>query len=542
MKAAIYSRKSKFTGKGESIQNQIEICKEYANTHFNIDQFIIYEDEGFSGGNVDRPEYQRMINEAKKKKFDILICYRLDRISRNIANFSDIIEILQDNDISFVSVREQFDTSTPMGRAMMYIASVFAQLERETTAERIRDNMLELAKTGRWLGGITPTGFVSKPVTSNIGGKETNYYKLSPVEDELKIVKLIFDKYLKFKSINKVETYCIQNDIKTKNGIDYTRFSLRTMLSNPVYVIADKRLYDYYISNDYNVFASESDFNGVNGVMAYNKTMQKKNKSNKQRDVSDWIIAVGAHKGIIPSEKWIAVQNLLSQNASKSYRKVKNTNSLLSGLLRCANCGSYMRPKYGRVKKNGEKAFYYICELKEKSKKQKCDIQNANGNNLDKMLIDELKKMSSNSSNLFGKINNDKMNIETALSNIHSEIEMLKTNIKNNENSISNLVDSLSQGQNTAASKYIIKQIDNLDKQTASLKERLHTLTQKANDNDLKGQGLDVMKNMLETFPEVIDKMNPTEKRNYIRNFVDRITWDGEYTDVILFGADAGKK
>ncbi|WP_342455538.1 recombinase family protein [Caloramator sp. Dgby_cultured_2] len=150
--AAIYSRKSKFTGKGESIDNQISICKEYLE-RMGITEYLIYEDEGFSGKNIKRPEFQRMLKDAKAKKFDVLICYRLDRVSRNIADFAHLIELLSKLGIEFISVSEQFDTSTPMGRAMMYIASVFAQLERETIAERIKDNMLELAKSGRWLGG-----------------------------------------------------------------------------------------------------------------------------------------------------------------------------------------------------------------------------------------------------------------------------------------------------------------------------------------------------------------------------------------------------
>ncbi|WP_373845456.1 recombinase family protein, partial [Clostridium sp.] len=143
MKAAIYSRKSKFTSKGESIGNQIEMCKEYCTKNFDGKiEFIIYEDEGFSGGNIDRPQFQKMILDAKGGKFDSLVCYRLDRISRNVADFSATLELLEQHNISFVSIKEQFDTSTPMGKAMVYIASVFAQLERETIAERVRDNML----------------------------------------------------------------------------------------------------------------------------------------------------------------------------------------------------------------------------------------------------------------------------------------------------------------------------------------------------------------------------------------------------------------
>lgn len=105
-----------------------------------------------------------MMRAAEAGRFRMLIVYRLDRISRSIGDFTALIERLAQLNVAFVSIREQFDTSTPMGRAMMYIASVFSQLERETIAERIRDNLRELAKTGRWLGGITPTGFSSEAV------------------------------------------------------------------------------------------------------------------------------------------------------------------------------------------------------------------------------------------------------------------------------------------------------------------------------------------------------------------------------------------
>ena len=161
---AIYSRKSRFTGKGESVGNQVELCRAYIRTAFGdrcADGAVVFEDEGFSGGNLNRPGFQKMMQAARQRQFRAVVVYRLDRISRSISDFSALIQELGRLQIDFVSIRESFDTSSPMGRAMMYIASVFSQLERETIAERIRDNMHELAKTGRWLGGTTPTGYTS---------------------------------------------------------------------------------------------------------------------------------------------------------------------------------------------------------------------------------------------------------------------------------------------------------------------------------------------------------------------------------------------
>ena len=166
IRIAIYSRKSKYSDKGDSVGNQVEIAMKYIEQHYPSDEYevetVIFEDDGFSGGNIDRPKFKEFLIEENRKPFNILICYRLDRISRNIADFSTLMNHISELGTSFVSIKEQFDTKTPMGRAMMYIASVFAQLEREVIAERIRDNMIELAKTGRWLGGTTPTGYNSK--------------------------------------------------------------------------------------------------------------------------------------------------------------------------------------------------------------------------------------------------------------------------------------------------------------------------------------------------------------------------------------------
>lgn len=193
---AIYSRKSRFTGKGESIGNQVELCRAYIRTAFGeayAAEAAVFEDEGFSGGNLNRPDFKKMMKAAREHRFRAVVVYRLDRVSRNISDFSALIQELGRLGIDFVSIRESFDTSSPMGRAMMYIASVFSQLERETIAERIRDNMHELAKTGRWLGGTTPTGYTSEAVkTVSVDGKSRRACRLKLIPGEADIVRTIY--------------------------------------------------------------------------------------------------------------------------------------------------------------------------------------------------------------------------------------------------------------------------------------------------------------------------------------------------------------
>ena len=159
MNIAIYSRKSKFTGKGDSIDNQIELCREYVRFHFpdaSSSDIVTFEDEGFSGKTLDRPQFQKLMRMQESNPFDALVVYRLDRVSRNVGDFAKLIEKLNRSGTAFVSVKEQFDTSTSMGRAMMNVSAVFAQLERETIAERVRDNMYLMAKDSCWTGGTTP--------------------------------------------------------------------------------------------------------------------------------------------------------------------------------------------------------------------------------------------------------------------------------------------------------------------------------------------------------------------------------------------------
>jgi site-specific DNA recombinase len=189
-----------------------------------------------------------MMEAVRKRKFKAIVVYRLDRISRNITDFAGLVDELTKLDVSFVSIREQFDTSTPMGRAMMFIISVFSQLERETIAERIRDNMHELAKTGRWLGGNAPTGFRSEPVSKvTVDGKNRKSFKLVPIPDEAEIPKLIFDLYTEFDSLTAVEAELFRQRIKTKCGKDFTRFAIKNILQNPVYMVADGGAYQYFV-------------------------------------------------------------------------------------------------------------------------------------------------------------------------------------------------------------------------------------------------------------------------------------------------------
>lgn len=527
MKVAIYSRKSRVTGKGESIKNQVEMCKEYIEKHFDVDEFIVYEDEGYSGGNSDRPKYKKMLMDAKDKKFSILICYRLDRISRNISDFSETIEMLKSLDISFISLREQFDTSTPMGRAMMYIASVFAQLERETIAERIKDNMLSLARTGRWLGGNPPTGYTSKSIRyydSELNKK--TMYRLKEIPTEITVVKQIFNKYLEFKSLNQVESFALRENIKTCRGNSFDITGLRAILTNMVYVKADKTMFDYCKSLDMDIASSISEFDGIHGLMVYNKTLIRKGRANKLRPTSEWIVAVGKHKGIISSSDFLSVQETIKDNKSKAPRITKNNISILSPLLRCENCKSNLRTIYGSRRKDNTRLHYYKCILKEKSRSKLCNSLNLNGRVADRLVLDEIKNLHFSYNELNSLFKQTREDIIFLNSSNGRNALNIKRDIENYLSQIKKLTRSLSLTTDEKSSKYIIREIEKLDGKIDESNEELDDILKKSNLNKQENLHIEFLENLILDFNSNIDKLKNTEKSYILNVLIDYIVWD----------------
>lgn len=530
-KAAIYSRKSIFTGKGESIENQIEMCKDYYLRHYGSDvDFIIYEDEGFSGGNTKRPKFQEMLSDIKLKKFDTLICYRLDRISRNVADFSSTLELLQDNNIDFISIKEQFDTSTPMGRAMVYISSVFAQLERETIAERVRDNMLQLAKTGRWLGGQEPFGFKSEKITYiDENFNERSLMKLSPVKDELEVVKLIFDKYLETNSITQVTNYLQDNLYTGKNGGDWGTTQVKKILSSAIYVISTEETHNYLKSLGINVYGEP---NG-NGYLSYNKTR----KMIFDRDITEWIYAVAKHKGVIDSKTWLTVQSILEKNKHKKIKRTAtgtNNTALLTGILKCSKCGSNMIIKQGHKSKTeeGKRYDYYVCSKKDNSRGRKCDNKNVRADRLDSIVLRELKNYNKD---YLEESLIEILNTATDNSNNINKINKLNLEISEKETSISNLVKQLSSAPNEIVANYIMEEINKLSNDISEAKKLLEKLKEnketKKNDID----NLNLILDMLNTFNGTFDFIEDIpQKRLMLQTLLSSAIWDGENYEVKL--------
>lgn len=543
-KTAIYTRKSKFTGKGESIESQIDLCKTYLKLHFpdvKDEDIKVFEDEGYSGGNTNRPKFQEMLKECKQNNICRIVCYKLDRISRSIADFIKLTEELELHKVDFVSINDKYDTHTPTGKAMLSMTMVFAQLERDTIAERIRDNMLYLARDGRWLGGNTPTGYRSTETIGSItlDGRKRKARMLELVDDEAKIVKLIYSKFLEFKSLTKTETYMIQNDILTKKGKLFNRFAIKNILKNPVYLIADEQAWNYFNALDVELYSDKEKFDGIHGMMIYNKTKQQTGKANEINDISEWIIAVGKHKGIIDGSEWVEVQKLLNQNKSKSYRKPRSNVALLSGLLYCGNCGSFMRPKLTqRRNPDGELIYDYLCELKEKSKSLKCDMKRPNGNEIDKLVCEEIKKVTSDGSDFMKHLKQNFKNMNYNSVSYQEKLKNLRNSKNKYENQIKNLVKTLAENEDSSASTYIINQVNELDTKIKEIEKQINENLELANNISSSEQDFEILTELFSNAAKGIDEMSVEQKRNALRSIIYKVIWDGENAHILYFGEE----
>src|SRR5215510_13017364 len=193
-----------------------------------------YDDGGFSGGNTDRPALQRLLEDVRAGKIDIIVVYKVDRLTRSLADFAKLVELFDQHSVSFVSVTQQFNTTTSMGRLTLNVLLSFAQFEREVTSDRIRDKIAASKCKGLWVGGIVPLGYVTRD------------RKIGVVEEEAERVRTIFRRYLELGSLNLLMADLRERGIVTKvrllktgrtvGGIPFTRGPLAHFLHNRFYV------------------------------------------------------------------------------------------------------------------------------------------------------------------------------------------------------------------------------------------------------------------------------------------------------------------
>lgn len=307
VRCAIYTRKSSEEGLEQnfnSLDAQREACEAYIKSQMHEGWFLLdkqYNDGGFSGGTMERPAFKELLKDIENDKIDIVVVYKVDRLTRSLMDFSKIIDVFDRHETSFVSITQQFNTTTSMGRLTLNILLSFAQFEREVTGERIRDKIAASKKKGMWMGGKVPLGYL----------KEDK--KLVVHNEDAQKVQMLFDKYLELKSVPKLMHYLKENKIKTKTDKYFSKGQLYHLLANKIYI----------------------------------------GKITHKDKVYD-----GEHDAIICDETFEKVQKLLYENKVDKTCGVKSSsNSLLAGLI-YDDLGNKMTPSHSNS--HGRRYRYYI--------------------------------------------------------------------------------------------------------------------------------------------------------------------------------------
>lgn len=434
-----------------SIEQQIEVCQYEARGEV----FKTYVDRGYSGKNTNRPRFAQMMNDIRDRFIHTVIVYKLDRISRSILDFSNMMEIFGKYKVKFISATEKFDTSSPMGNAMLNICIVFAQLERETIQKRVADAYYSRSQKSFYMGGPVPYGF--RKVPTIIDGIHTSMYE--PVSEEAEVVRLIYEMYSQPNTsygdiINELNELGIK-----KRGKNWARPRIRDILVNPIYVRADLDVYNFFINNGAAVTNAPADFIGENGCYSYKSRSEKKKNS---AAVEGNQIVLAPHRGIVESSLWLKCrEKCMSKKQMIPSQKAKN--SWLCGKIKCGECG------YALIAKRFDKRRhrYLLCSNKLNSKAC-CGAGTLYTDEVERLVYSEMKKKLSQFQKLSRSEryvpNSEQTELEIGLAEIGKEINSLLEKVRDSDN---------------ALLRYINERINVLDKRRSEIDRRIKELKQK---------------------------------------------------------------
>jgi len=339
LRCAIYTRVStdnQAEVEFNSCEAQKEKIRSFIKSQENMEIFRIYSDPGFSGVNLNRPALNEMLNDIKQHKINLVISYKIDRLTRSPKDFYQLIELFEKYGVDFISVTERFDTSTPSGRLLRNIMLTFAQFERELASERTKDKMLQRANKGMWNGGIVPFGY------------RTENKKLVIDEKEAKIVKNIYENYIASGSLAKVYNELKNKGIKDRKGLSFSKSNIYYILRNIIYT----------------------------GKIRY-----------------AGMVYQGVHQPIISGD----VFNLAQEIHKKKKRVMRLYKDYpLAGLVKCKECGSYMSPCYTNKwrQRKLRRYYYYRCTKTTKREWNSCGTRQVSANRLENFIFENLVRIS----------------------------------------------------------------------------------------------------------------------------------------------------
>lgn len=470
MRVALYPRVSTMeqATEGYSIGEQVERMTKFCEAK-GWDIYKTYTDAGYTGANLDRPGLQELIKDSEAGKFDMVLVYKLDRLSRSQKDVLYLVEdVFDEHGVFFSSMTENFDTSTPFGKAILGILAVFAQLEREQIKERMSMGKNARAKQGKWCGGrMIPIGYEYDKVKDKFIVNDF---------EAMQYLELV-DLFLQGKAFREIETIFAERGYTHKHGVWIPK-TMRSVLRSKMYLGYLKHSGEWYKSE---------------------------------------------HPALIDEETYNRLVNLLDQR-SEQYKQTGGKSGVvttyLGGLLFCKKCGGkYGKDSNGRRDKNGNKKYKYCCYSRSKKMKSlvkdpNCKNKNWNVSELDNIVLAEIKKLA---------INPDYIRQAQAQkiekSDAAEQIKILRKEIKKIDEQISRFMDLYGVGQFTI--EQVMGKVDPLNLQRYALNNEINYLSRTPGQLS-EEETLEI----LSTIDEVIDGGDFKDIRNMIESLIHKIELD----------------
>jgi len=480
-KCGLYTRVSTLNQaeEGESLDEQEEKLRAYC-SYKGWKAVAIYREEGFSGKDLIRPAFQRMMTDMQRGKINTVIVKKIDRLSRSIIDFENVYKTFTEKNVDLISLQENFDTSTAIGRSVIRIVLIFAQLEREQTSERTIDVMAYRAKQGLFNGGYPRLGY-------NIDYENKC---LVPNESEIPAVELIFETYLKLGSLTetaaelnakgyRMKSWTTRDGTKRGN-LKFQKSSVSRILNDPVYI---------------------------------GKVKHKNN------------LYDGKQKAIISEDLFSSVQTMLDgNNVTKTNYRQGNNIFFLKGLLYCGTCHSAMTSSFAISK--GHKYFYYRCTVDNDRSKKACRIGSVQARQLENLVVEELKFLAKDPRIIEGVVKNATTEQRIKAKELTAKKKTLQDKLVQIDKRAQNLVGVLEdEGKKSSRSGYILQELDKLNIQAEQLKSEITSVEYEANDLENKIVSADIILENFKVFKDVYDNLTDDEKYDLLHLLIRKIVY-----------------
>lgn len=499
-RVAIYCRVSttEQADEGYSIGEQERLLTEYCVKN-DFEVFQVYADAGISGKDIKhRPAMQQLLYDATKKKYDMVMSWKINRLSRNLADSLKIVETLEKYGITYRSYTEPFETDTPSGRMQFQMMALVAEFERGTISQNVKMGMKAKARAGEWCGGLAPLGYMWVPME----GTENNTRKKSRLEineKEAELVRHIFELYASGKGYKAIVNQINKEGYQTKRNNKFSVAQLRSILTNPVYI----------------------------GKVRFN-VRRDWNEKRRHNINPKPIICDGIHKAIIDEELWNKVQLLIEQKSGKPSR-IYDGEYPLTGILKCPVCGAGMViSRTTNTLKDGSKRkiSYYACGNWKNKGTAVCNSNSIRVEKANEVVFRELEKVFGNEKILKSVLTKVNENNQKQIKVAESKLNVCEAELKDIENKRKRIFEAYESGIFTNNEFLERKNVLSLeyDRAKANKAECQLLLTQEHR----KEIPYDVVKGVLGKFGEVLasGKIERGLKKQLLHMLISEITLD----------------